>query len=323
MPSNPAPRAAHLPIVILLSFLAACSGGSGDSSAEGAEAFSRVERPAFEGEAAHRLLVEQVGFGPRVPGQEGHARQLEWMRAWLAQRADTVVEQSFEHTTTAGQTLRLTNLFARFRPEATERILLVAHWDTRPWADQSPDAADRQKPVPGANDGASGTAVLLHLADLLKRQAPPVGVDLLLVDGEDYGPETTDMFLGASHFAANLPQGYRPLYAVLLDMVGDQEPRFPIEGYSQEKAPEVVQRVWTLANDMGYGEVFLNSPGGYISDDHVPLNDAGIRTVDVIDLDYGPGNRFWHTPQDLPENTSPRSLGIVGDVIAELVYRGG
>lgn len=286
-------------------------------------AFQRVERPGFSGELAHELLVRQVDFGPRIPGSDGHAMQLAWMHEWLSTRADTVVEQAFTYTTAAGDSLSLTNLLARFGPEATERILLVAHWDTRPLADQSRAPADRERPVPGANDGASGTAVLLVLADLFARQAPPIGVDLLLVDGEDYGPGTEDMFLGARHFAANQPPGYPPLYGVLVDMVGDADLRLPIEGYSQERAPEVVARVWDLAERMGYGGTFVQSPGGYVMDDHLALNDGGIRTIDIIDFQYGPNNSLWHTPEDLPEHTSARSLQVVGDVLAELVYRGG
>lgn len=308
--------------MLLLAAASACSEAGGGSAA-GEAPLVRVDRPEFEGRAAWELLRQQVEFGPRIPGQEGHRRQLEWMRAWLAERADTVIEQPFSHVAASGDTLRLTNLFARFRPELQERVLLVAHWDTRPQADQSPDPAARGLPVPGANDAASGTAVLLQLAELFRRQPPPIGVDLLLVDGEDFGPDTGDMFLGSRYFAANQPAGYAPLYGVLLDMVGDADLRLPVEGYSAEYAPEVVQRVWDLARGLGYGDVFVSSPGGYINDDHVPLNQAGIRTIDVIDFEYGPGNRLWHTPQDVPENTSPESLEIVGDVIAELVYRGG
>lgn len=307
---------------VALAILAGCNDAGGDAPG-GALRPAAVDRPAFSAERSFGYLEQQVAFGPRVPGTEGHARQLEWMKSFLAERADTVIEQRFTHTTTGGTQLPLTNLLARFRPEAEERVLLVAHWDTRPLADQSPAPADRTRPVPGANDGASGTAVLLELANLFAERPPPVGVDLLLVDGEDYGPTGDDMYLGAKHFAANQPAGYAPLYGVLLDMVGDRDPRFPIEGYSERYAPEVVQRVWGLAQEMGYGDVFVSSPGLFVQDDHVPLNEGGIRTIDVIDFEYGPENRYWHTPLDVPENTSPESLRIVGEVMAELVYRGG
>ena len=311
-------------LVLALAASPACNDAGGDSGRDapppGAAA---TNRPAFSADRAGEYLRRQVDFGPRIPGTEGHARQLEWMRSFLAERADTVMEQHFTHTTRTGETLRLTNLFARFRPELEERVLLVAHWDTRPAADQSPDRADRKRPVPGANDGASGVAVLMELANLFKQNPPPIGVDILLVDGEDYGPTGDDMYLGAKYFAANQPAGYRPFYGVLVDMVGDRDPRFPIEQNSQELAPEVVQRVWGVARELGYGDVFPSTPGIAIEDDHIPLNKGGIRTVDIIDFDYGPGNRYWHTPQDIPENTSPESLRIVGEVLAELVYRGG
>ena len=297
---------------------ASCTDAGGDAAVE-----ARAERPDFPGDEAYRLLAQQVAFGPRIPGSPGHQRQLEWMHAWLSERADTVEMQSFVTTTTEGVTLDLTNLFARFQPERADRILLVAHWDTRPLADQSATPEEREQPVPGANDGASGTAILLQLAEMFANNPPPVGVDLLFVDGEDFGPSTTDMFLGAKHFAANQPPGYAPLYGVLIDMVGDRDPRFPIEGYSQQAAPEVVQRVWSVARDLGYDHVFVDERGGAISDDHVALNEGGIRTIDIIDFDYGPGNRYWHTPQDVVENTSAETLDMVGEVLAELVYRGG
>lgn len=305
--------------LVMLPLVVGCSEGDGTPSARA----DAVDRPAFDGSAAFELLERQVAFGPRVPGTEGHARQLAWMREWLSARADTLIEQPFTHVVGTGDTLHLTNLFARFRPEQRDRILLVSHWDTRPWSDQAQDPAERDIPIPGANDGASSTAVLLHLAELFSRQAPPVGVDLLFVDGEDYGPQIEDMLLGARYFAANQPPGYRPLYGVLLDLVGDVDPRFPVEGYSAQYAPEVVQRVWSLAREMGYGDIFPNVSGGHVVDDHVPLNEGGIRTINIIDFDYGPGNSYWHTPRDVPANTSAETLGIVGDVVAELVYRGG
>jgi glutaminyl-peptide cyclotransferase len=312
-------------LVALLVLLAgvACRDAGGESPpAERARARS-VDRPEFDAGRAFGYVERQVGFGPRIPNSEGHARQLEWMREFFAARADTVIEQPFTYTTTSGETLRMTNLFARFRPELRDRVLLVAHWDTRPLADQDPDPAKRTQPVLGANDGASGVAVLMELAEHFARKPPPVGVDILLTDGEDYGPTTDDMFLGARHFAANLPTGYAPLYGILLDMVGDKNPRFPIEGYSAQYAPEVARRVWGVAEELGYGAIFPNTVVSEISDDHVPLNQAGIRTIDIIDFEYGPGNRLWHTAQDVPENVSAETLRIVGDVIAELIYRGG
>ena len=282
-----------------------------------------MERPVFDGEAAHDLIETQVAFGPRIPGTEGHAAQLAWMTEFLTSRAAEVGHQPFSHTTTFGVELALTNVLARFRPEVEDRILLLAHWDTRPRSDEAPDPEDRDKPVPGANDGASGTAVLLHLAELMARTPPPMGVDLLFVDGEDYGPGTNDMFLGSEFFAATMPRPLPWRYGLLLDMVGDRSPHFPMERYSVDYAPELVQRVWQVAHELGFSDYFPATVGPRILDDHLPLNRGGLPTINIIDFEYGPDNSLWHTPADVPENTSPQTLGMVGEVVTELVYRGG
>ncbi|MGI9190367.1 MAG: M28 family peptidase [Longimicrobiaceae bacterium] len=312
-------RFLHRSVILALLLLAAACRDAGGDSAEA----SPIDRPDFSADSAYAFLHRQVEFGPRVPGTPGHAAQLAWMKTILERHADTVVEQTFSHVTRGGDTLGLTNLFARFAPEKRERVLLVTHWDTRPRSDEAKSKAERALPVPGANDGASGTAILLQLATMFDRQPPPIGVDLLFVDGEDYGPGEEDMYLGAKFFAAHLPAGYPPLYGVLLDMVGDQNPRFPMEANSVELAPEVTGRIWALAEQMGYGDIFPREVGQAISDDHIPLNRAGVRTTDIIDFEYGPGNRFWHTPEDIAANTSAETLRIVGEVMAELIYRGG
>lgn len=310
-------------MILLLAPLIGCPGSG--QSANGSTAGNGTSTgPPFSADTAYAYLRKQVSFGPRVPGMPGHRAQLEWMLEFLRARADTVIRQNFTHThTQSGMRLPMTNLFARFNPAAGSRVLLLAHWDTRPTADSEFDEEKRKQPIPGANDGASGTAVLLELANVLNRHSPPIGVDILLVDGEDYGPESADMYVGATHFAANLPAGYKPLYGILLDMVGDHNPVFLMEGNSEQYAPEVVERVWRLAEQLGYSAAFPRRSMGPITDDHLPLNRAGIRTIDIIDFDYGPGHAYWHTLQDDVGNTSPRGLGIVGHVLTELIYRGG
>ena len=300
----------------LLAAALACGGEPGSEPAQ------RVERPAFPGARAFELVEAQLAFGPRVPGTPGHAAQLEWMVERLAAHADTVIVDRFSYTTTAGDTLPLANVLARFNAADPDRLLFLAHWDTRPISDQSTDPEERDTPVPGANDGASGVAVLLALSELFSAQPPPVGVDLLMVDGEDYGPTTADMFIGSERYAAQ-PLGGQPRYAVLLDMVGDRDPGFPVEGFSSRYAPRVVQRVWGIARELGYGRLFPTTVGPPILDDHVPLNEAGIPTVDIIDFEYGPGNSLWHTPNDVLANVSPATLEVVGEVVAEIAYRGG
>ena len=296
------------------------------AQSNGTQAQSATSGPAFNADSAYALLAKQVAFGPRVPGTPGHAAQLQWMTAYLRARADTVVVQSFDQEVGDG-TVRLHNVFAQFQPENPNRVLLVAHWDTRPSADEDPDEAKRTQPIEGANDGASGVAVLLQLADMFAAEPPPVGVDILLTDGEDYATEVGDydnMYLGANYFARNKPEGYAPLYGILVDMVGDQNPRFEMEGNSLHYAREVVDRVWRVAEEIGYDNIFVRRTGMSITDDHVPLNAIGkIRTIDIIDMDYGPENAYWHTQADVLANTSPRGLGAVGTVLATLIYRGG
>jgi Peptidase family M28 len=295
--------------------LSACSGGP--------DAGAPADRPPFDGDRAHELVVRQVAFGPRVPGTEGHARQLAWMLATLDTLAPEVVADSFTHVTTGGDTLALTNVLARFRPEVTRRVLILTHWDTRPRSDEAADPADRELPVPGANDGASGTAVLMELAGLFARQPPPTGVDLLFVDGEDYGPGSDDMYLGAKRYAERLPEEGRPVYGLLLDMIGDADPSFPVESFSAQYARIVMGKVWRAAERLGVRGFFPDAVGAELGDDHLPLIGAGVPTADLIDFTYGPNNSYWHTPEDTPDHVSASTLGMVGDVVAEVVYSGG
>ncbi|MBX6365448.1 MAG: M28 family peptidase, partial [Gemmatimonadetes bacterium] len=312
----------RLVVCALMVAVLACKGerGGGAPATGAALGLDTAKLPQFDEKAAYRLLQEQVAFGPRVPGTPGHQKQLDWMVAYLRERADSVEVQSFEATGPKGEPLKLANVIARFNPRASDRILLLAHWDTRPTADNEPDSLKRKQPIPGANDGASGVAVLMQLADVLKRHSQPLGVDLLFTDGEDY---TDAMYLGSEYFAGHLPPGYRPLYGILVDMVGDQSPVFPIEPTSQQAAPEVVDRVWRTAEDLGLSRYFPRSPGTPVDDDHVPLIRAGIHTIDIIDFDYGPGNAYWHTLEDTVEHTSPEGLGAVGRTLVGLIYSGG
>ena len=197
-------------------------------------------------------------------------------------------------------------------------MLFLAHWDTRPHADQSQNLAQQRLPVPGANDGASGVAVLLGVADALKAKPPALGVDLLFVDGEDYGnfaADTNDVLIGSRYFASHQPPGYQPLFAVLFDMVADKDQQFYYEGNSQAFAPEVVDRVWRTAADLGYGRIFLPGVKHTLTDDHVALQHVGIHAIDVVDFDYP----YWHTTEDTIDKVSAASLQVVGDVAVALV----
>ncbi len=271
----------------------------------------------FDGQTAFTYVERQMAFGPRIPGTAAHRQTGDWLAAELRARADTLIVQEIRHVTRGGDTLHLRNFFARFKPEATERVLLLAHWDTRPHADQSQNLGQQRLPVPGANDGASGVAVLLGVADALKQRAPAMGVDLLFVDGEDYGDfaDSTDVLIGSRWFAAHQPTGYQPLFAVLFDMVGDKDLQIYQEGNSLAVAPEVVQRVWRAAADLGYERHFVPAVRHTLTDDHVSLQRAGIHAIDVVDFDYP----FWHTTDDTIDKVSAASLQMVGDVAVALV----
>lgn len=278
---------------------------------------------SFDGGAALAYARQQVEFGPRVPGTEGHARMATWLDSLLRTRADSVVVQRWTHVTRGGDTLPLVNILASFNPAATQRILFLAHWDTRPRSDGPAAApADSAQPVLGANDGASGVAVLLGVADALDSVPPSVGVDLLFVDGEDYGDffadGRPDVLIGSRYYAQN-QLAPPPLYAVLFDMVGDRDLRISREGNSVIGAPEVVDLVWRVAAEAGHSDVFVPFEGTTATDDHVELQRVGIRAIDVIDFSYGPDNGWWHSPEDTMDKISAESLGIVGDVALRLV----
>jgi hypothetical protein len=278
--------------------------------------------PAFDGTRAFEMLRKQTSFGPRNPNSKGHQDCLEYLETTLRALADEVHLQPFTQAGYGGEILRLTNVVASFRPQEKSRILFCAHWDTRPRAEQDPDTSKRDTPIIGANDGASGVAVLLELASLLRKTPPPMGIDIVLFDGEDYGTEGDHLnyLLGSRYFAKNNPPSYLPRFGILLDMVGDKNLELPKEGYSVRYAPGVVNLVWNTARDLGISQ-FIDEQGEEIIDDHLPLNDAGIATIDLIDFNYPDHtNRFWHTHQDLPENCSSESLGAVGTVLTHLLY---
>jgi glutaminyl-peptide cyclotransferase len=273
----------------------------------------------FDGQAAFGYIEKQIGWGPRIPGTKAHQQMAAWLDSLLRQRADTLVVQRWNHVTVHGKTLPLQNFLARFNPSAQKRLLFLAHWDSRPRAD-SPLSRDSTKPVLGANDGGSGVALLLGVADVLKRNPPAVGVDLLFVDGEDYGDFTKapeDVLIGSRYYGAHQAAGSKPLYAVLFDLIADKDLQIYQEGNSLVGAPEVVELVWNTAKDLGYGGYFIASPRHTLIDDHLELQKAGIRAIDVVDFDYP----AWHTQYDTIDKVSPASLQVVGDVAMALVRR--
>lgn len=296
--------------------------------------FPSRAKTAFSGDSALAYAKAQVAFGPRVPGTAGATKAGDWIVTMMKARADTVIEQKWMHKTLKGDSIPLRNILARFNPKATNRVLYITHWDTRPMADSDPVIGNRTDPIVGANDGAAGVGLFIALGDALKKTPANVGVDLLFVDGEDYGasfdPPYSDVLLGSQYFVNNLPTpDYKPMYGVLWDMIGDEYLDILQEPNSIRAAPEVVSRVWKKADDLGYSKYFQNVAGQQITDDHVPFINKGFRVIDVIDYEYGPPGpggaaspNYHHTLQDTMEHVSAKSLQVVGDVALSLLMDG-
>jgi Iap family predicted aminopeptidase len=313
---------ARLVTIVLLFSLAACGTRQQEDSPQHVERVQPVFVPQFDPTQAFRYLTTQTDFGPRNPGSAGHAACLRFMHKELHRFADAVSLQPFTASDYRGNSYRMTNVIASFNPAATDRILLSAHWDTRPWADDDPNPANRNTPILGANDGASGIAVLLEIARLLKQYPPPIGVDMVFFDGEDLGTQgdNTHWALGSKYFARNMPEGFRPRFGINIDMIGDANLEIPREPYSEQYAPHVVKLVFTIARQLNIPQ-FVDRPGRPVYDDHIPLNEAGIPTANLIDFDYpDASNRYWHTMEDTPDKCSPESLEAVGRVLLHIIY---
>lgn len=304
-----------IPMLILMLVLLAPVSDS--TRAAAARKDGAPEQGKFRGERAYDLLVAMCDFGPRVPGSKGHARVRQFLIEHVQGRADQVELEDFPAASPPyPRGLTLTNVVARFRPGTSPRVVLGAHWDSRPWADEDPDSTRHRDPVLGANDAASACAVLLHLAELLAARPPALGVDLVFFDGEDGGlPGSAAMYCLGSREHVRRLQKPRPAYALVLDMVGDRDLSFRVEGYSFAYAPDLVRMVWGRAERLGL-EAFTSEPQGRVFDDHVPFLEAGIPAVDVIDFDYP----HWHTVADLPDQCSAQSLAVVGELVASLIY---
>lgn len=320
--------------------LAACSAGGARTQEATPEASAQpaaTKADAFSADTAYALTAAQVAMGPRTPGSEGSTRCAEWIAARMrAAGADTVAMQRGTMKRFDGVELPVCNVLASFRPDAPRRVLLVAHYDTRPWADMESDPALRMKPIPGANDGASGVAVLLEIARCLGNAPAAIGMDFLFADCEDSGhsdiiaPDIAagdhTWCLGTQMWAAAQPYKSRtaPAYAVLLDMVGGAGARFHREQFSDMAAARIVDRMWAEAASLGYADTFVDSRGGAVVDDHIYVNRTGIPAIDIIESMNPATGTFpptWHTHTDNIDNIDPATLGRVGKTVLSLIYK--
>jgi hypothetical protein len=283
----------------------------------GQKTVARGKTPGFDGKKAMAYLERQCAFGPRNPGSSGHSKCLTFLVEELKKSSDRVRTQKFRMTDyTDGKTYTGTNVMAFFGPPSAE-IVLCAHWDTRGQAEKDPDPKNRDKPIMGANDGASGVAVLLEVARQLHLHPPSRGVAIILFDGEDAGIHGRDptWCQGSRFFARNMPAGFQPQYGILLDMVGDRDLRLPYEIYSYRYSPALVRRVWEKAAFLGLS-AFEMTPGYEMVDDHLELYNVGIPCINIIDFEYP----HWHTQADTIDKCSASSLEVVGTLLLHILY---
>lgn len=269
----------------------------------------------FDQDKAWAHLVNQVNFGPRVPNTKAHDDCEAYILNETKKYCDDAHEQKFTHRwSKTGQVLPMENIIGTQNwANASVRIVLATHWDSRPEADQDPNPANRNTPIPGANDGASGVAVMLELMRVLKQDAPTVGVMYFFTDGEDLGPGEDEMYLGSVYFADRLNEiKPPPTYGILLDMIGSKNVSIPMEYNSVQAAPQLMNAFYNHAQLIGLGGTFPKVQGDQIDDDHLPLIDRGLLTIDLIDFDYQP---YWHSVDDTPAHCSADSLGKVGKMM--------
>ncbi len=282
-----------------------------------------VEVPRFSGVKAFQYLEKQCEFGPRNPGSTGHKEFANYLENFLKERFDNILIQEFEYIEPVTESLRKgKNFIVQFNQDAKYRLLIGAHWDTRAISDQDKNIEHKTLPVLGANDGGSGTAILMTLYDMFTANEPPIGIDLVFFDAEDVGRsfEGNTFAIGSEFFSKNLPIK-KPDFAIIVDMVGDKQLNLPIERFSYNIAPKKVKEIWDMAEDLSLN-AFEKRIVEEIYDDHVPLwENAQIPAIDIIDFKYP--NLFynhWHTQQDIPENCSPKSLEQVGTLLLNYIY---
>ncbi|HPW90048.1 MAG TPA: M28 family peptidase [Paludibacteraceae bacterium] len=317
-------------LLVTASFLMACAGKPTNSEQKSKNA---VTNPVFNGDSAFLFVQRQVDFGPRVPGTSEHLACANFLDSTLRQFGAEVTVQHGEATIYNGLTKPLINIIASYNPQAPKRLLLCAHWDTRPYADQDKNPANQQKPILGANDGASGVAVLLEVARQLHQHEPAIGVDIVLFDLEDWGapefytgPQRENTWcLGSQYWAQQASKnGYKADFGILIDMVGAPNAQFYKEQISTYYASFAVDKVWDTAHALGFRSYFINQVGGAITDDHLYVNRiAHIPCINIIQ--YNPYSAtgfgdYWHTQDDTMKHIDKKTLYVVGQTLLHIIY---
>ena len=329
-------RAGTLFLLILLIggvlFSISCSSCQSNKNMAQAELYRPIS-PEFDADSAYAFVAKQVGFGPRVPGSPAHKACGDYLTGKLAAFGAQVIEQKADITHYDGQNLTIRNIIGSYYPEKEKRILLFAHWDSRPFADEESVPDKQRQPIAGADDGASGVGVLLEIARHLQRHPPEVGVDMIFFDLEDWGQPSFaagwvqgDWWCLGSQYWSEQPHvaHYKAAYGILLDMVDAANATFLKEGYSVKYASDVLEKVWSIAAKLGYGNYFLSKSGGYITDDHLPVNQHHrAPSVNIINLKTDTHTGFaphWHTHRDDMRNIDKGSLKAAGQTVMEVIY---
>ncbi|MCC8144964.1 MAG: M28 family peptidase [Bacteroidales bacterium] len=291
----------------------------------------KVEVPEFNADSAYHYTETQVSFGPRVPNTEAHKACGNYLASELRRFGAQVIEQEAILHTYDNKPLEAKNIIASYNPDMKNRVLLCAHWDSRPFADHDPDPKNHRTPIDGANDGAGACGVLLEIARQIGITQPQIGIDIILFDAEDWGaPQFEPQYSGGwclgSEYWSNNPHkpAYTARYGILLDMVSAQGARFYKEYFSMYYANDIVKKVWETAHSLGYSEYFIDKRGGGIEDDHIPINQ--IRKIPCIDIiQHDPNNShgfgdYWHTLQDTMDEVSTETMKAVGKTVMHVIY---
>ncbi len=296
------------------------------------ETYPPIQMPQFCADSAYAYIEKQVSFGPRVPNSDAHQQCGEYLASQLEKFGAKVYNQETNLMAYNGAILRARNIIGAYNPDTRKRVMLCAHWDTRPYAD-SDEKQHHQTPIDGANDGGSGVGVLLEIARQIQQTAPSIGIDIVLFDAEDYG--TPQFYEGidrpntwclGSQYWGRVPHvpNYKARFAILLDMVGGKNATFYYEGYSQRTASQPMKKIWNAAQQLGYGNFFIKNSGGEVTDDHIYVHQfRQIPCVDIID--YNPHsntgfNPTWHTLNDNMENIDKATLQAVGQTVMNVIY---
>jgi len=317
-----------LPLLALIGFQA-CKNGKKNTEESTTTEEIKLVSPVFDADSAYSYTKAQVDFGPRIPGTTAHQKCADYLVAKLKSFGATVQIQGAKTSTYDGKSYQLKNILASFSPEKKERVLISAHWDARPFSDQDTDPAKRDQAFDAANDGASGVAVILEMARQIQLKQPDVGVDFALWDLEDYGkandesPDETTWCLGSQYWAKNaIVTGYKAKYGINLDMVGGGNAQFTQDEISRQSAPDVVNKVWEIGNQIGYASYFVSIPSGRLVDDHFWMNKAGVPSIDIIHYNDNTGFYInWHTQLDNLANIDKNTLKATGQTVLETIYR--